>query len=54
MSDELYSAMEKQRLEAYFDIGDQGSTLYDKERTLTFISTQVYEGTNTRSHAVQR
>ena len=43
MSDELYSAMEGQRLEACLDTSDQDSTSYDKERTLTFISIPIYQ-----------
>ena len=42
MSDQLYSAMEEQRLEACLDMSDQNAPLYDKERTLTFISIQIY------------
>ena len=37
MSDELYNAMEEQRLEACLDISDQDPTSYEKKRTLTFI-----------------
>ena len=42
-SGELYKEMEQKRLEACFNINDQDSIKYDKERALTLISIPIYQ-----------